>query len=54
MHVTDLMAKVRLKVITQIKTLGDALGMVWLQVVSSEKGFEDMSNFESVILLWLQ
>ena len=33
------MAKVQLKVITQIKTLGDALGMIWPQVVSSQKGY---------------
>ena len=39
LHVADLMAKVQLKVITQIKTLGDALGMIWLQVVSSQKGY---------------
>ena len=38
-HVTDLMAKVQLKVITQIKTLGDGLGMIWLHVVSSQKGY---------------
>ena len=31
------MAKVWLKVITQTKTLGDALGTIWPQVVSSEK-----------------
>ena len=33
----DLMAKVWLTVIIQIKQMGDALGMIWLQVVSSEK-----------------
>ena len=33
------MAKVWLKVITQTKTLGDALGKIWRQVVSSEKGY---------------
>ena len=48
------MAKVQLKVITQIKTLGDALGMIWLQVVSSQKGyFGGRGNSESVMLLWL-
>ena len=31
------MAKVWLKVITQTKTLGDALGTIWPQVVSPEK-----------------
>ena len=42
------------KVITQINTLGDALGMIWPQVLSSEKGyFGGRGNFESVILLWL-
>ena len=29
LHLTDLMEKVWLIVITQIKTLGDAIGMIW-------------------------
>ena len=37
-NATDLMAKVWLKVIIQIKTPGDDLSMIWLQVASSENG----------------
>ena len=53
LHFTDLMEKVWVKVITQIKTLGDAIGMIW------KKGyFGGRGNFEFVILqglpwLWL-
>ena len=32
-HVTDIKAKVWLKVLTQIKTLGDAIGMIWPQLL---------------------
>ena len=50
----DFMAKVWLTVIIQIEKMGDALGMIWLQVVSSEKCyFGGRGKFESVVLLWL-
>ena len=53
-HVTDFIANMWRKVITQIKTLSDALDMIWPQVVSSEKcQLWGRANFESVRLQWL-
>ena len=39
---------------TQIKTLSDVLGLVWLKYVRCENGyFGGRGNIESIMLLWL-
>ena len=53
MYLTDLMAKVCLKVITRIKTLGDELARYVRKFSDQKKATLGRGNFETVMLLRL-